>query len=177
MIDYQFLEAFSESILGMSHSIRWVGIANNNAVILSTRQRPELEPLLTQEENEEYVLSAISRRRTRAQFESKIGRLRYAFGKYEKLNRVTIPINEFYYLLITLDTEEKGFDAIITNKVLPAVDSNADKFALPIEGNMPSEYELGTFRCSICAKEFLTKHDADKHYETEHKGESIRPHG
>lgn len=175
MIDYQFLEAFSESILGMSNSIRWVGIANSNAVILSTRQRAELEPLLKQEENEEYILSAISRRRTRAKFESKIGRLRYAFGKYEKLNRVTIPINEFYYLLITLDTEEKGFDAIITDKILPAVDSNVDKFALPAEENLQSEYESGTFRCSICAREFLTKNDADEHYKSRHEGESIRP--
>jgi hypothetical protein len=72
-------------------------------------KRAGLEPLLTQEENEEYIVSAISRRKTRAKFESKIGRLRYAFGKYEKLNRVTIPINEYYYLLITLDSEEKDF--------------------------------------------------------------------
>jgi hypothetical protein len=27
-----------------------------------------------------------------------------------------------------------------------------------------SEYESGTFRCKYCAKEFLTKADADKHY-------------
>jgi hypothetical protein len=27
-----------------------------------------------------------------------------------------------------------------------------------------SEYESGTFRCEICAKEFLTKNDADKYY-------------
>ena len=27
-----------------------------------------------------------------------------------------------------------------------------------------SEYELGTFRCKYCAKEFLTKDDSDRHY-------------
>jgi hypothetical protein len=27
-----------------------------------------------------------------------------------------------------------------------------------------SEYESGTFRCKICAKEFLTKSEADSHY-------------
>ena len=175
MVDYQFLQSFSESVLRMSNSIRWVGIASSNAVILSTKQRAGLEPLLTQEENEEYIVSAISRRKTRAKFESKIGRLRYAFGKYVKLNRVTIPINEYYYLLITLDSEEKDFDGIITDKILPAVDSNTEKFAPPDEGNLQSEYESGTFRCSICAKEFLTKHDADEHYKIQHKGESIHP--
>jgi hypothetical protein len=175
MLDYQFLQSFSESVLRMSNSIRWVGIANSNAVILSTKQRTELKPLLTQEENEEYTVSAISRRKTRAKFESKIGRLRYAFGKYEKLNRVTIPINEYYYLLITLDSEEKEFDRIISDKILPAVDSNTGKFAPPSEGNPQPEYESGTFRCSICAKESLTKRDADEHYKIQHEGESIRP--
>lgn len=173
MIDYHFLDAFSESILGMDRSIRWVGIANGNAVILSTRQRADLAPLLTQEENEEYILSAISRRKTRAKFEAKIGRLRYAFGKYEKLNRVTIPINEFYYLLVTLDVEQKDFDAIITDKVLPEINRNAEKFSLPVE--ISSEYESGTFRCPICAKEFLTKPDADNHYKADHEGEAVRP--
>jgi len=27
-----------------------------------------------------------------------------------------------------------------------------------------SEYESGTFRCTDCAKEFLTKEEADRHY-------------
>ncbi len=27
-----------------------------------------------------------------------------------------------------------------------------------------SEYESGTFRCMDCAKEFLTKDEADRHY-------------
>jgi hypothetical protein len=28
-----------------------------------------------------------------------------------------------------------------------------------------SDYEAGTFRCKICAKEFLTKDNADTHYQ------------
>ena len=31
-----------------------------------------------------------------------------------------------------------------------------------------SEYESGTFRCKECAKEFLTKADADRHYQQDH---------
>jgi ribosomal protein L31 len=34
-----------------------------------------------------------------------------------------------------------------------------------------SEYEGGTFRCKNCGKEFLTKSDADKHYEMNHSDE------
>jgi hypothetical protein len=31
-----------------------------------------------------------------------------------------------------------------------------------------SEYESGTFRCTDCAKEFLTKEDADRHHREAH---------
>jgi hypothetical protein len=34
-----------------------------------------------------------------------------------------------------------------------------------------SDYEAGTFRCKICAKEFLTKYDADTHYQRVHSDE------
>ncbi len=31
-----------------------------------------------------------------------------------------------------------------------------------------SDYEGGTFRCKVCAKEFLTKNEADMHYQRVH---------
>ena len=37
-----------------------------------------------------------------------------------------------------------------------------------------SEYELGTFRCKYCAKEFLTKDDADRHCLDVHTEEEIK---
>jgi hypothetical protein len=36
-----------------------------------------------------------------------------------------------------------------------------------------SEYESGTFRCMDCAKEFLTKDEADRHYNSEHHSDLI----
>ena len=36
-----------------------------------------------------------------------------------------------------------------------------------------SEYVDGTFRCPICAKEFLTREDADKHYQDTHSNEAV----
>jgi hypothetical protein len=36
-----------------------------------------------------------------------------------------------------------------------------------------SEYEAGTFRCKDCAKEFLTKEEADNHYREEHGEEEL----
>lgn len=174
VVDYQFLEAFCEQILKMDGSIRWIAIVNDNGVILGSKQRPGLSALLTQEENEEYVISAISRHQTRTKFEAKIGKLRYAFGKYEGLNRATIPITKHHYLLLTIDKGEKNFDSIIMEKILPLVENSIDQFVgSQMEKRPLSEYESGTFRCTTCAKEFMTKEDADKHYHETHKQESI----
>ena len=35
-------------------------------------------------------------------------------------------------------------------------------------GTPMSEYESGTFRCRDCAREFLTKEEADRHYSEYH---------
>jgi hypothetical protein len=51
----------------------------------------------------------------------------YALGKYEKLNRVTLHIDIDYFLLITLDVEEKNFDTIVTEKVIPLVNREKGK--------------------------------------------------
>jgi hypothetical protein len=45
----------------------------------------------------------------------------YSFGRYELLHRATIPINDNYYMLMTLDVEEKNFDSIIIDKILPVI--------------------------------------------------------
>ena len=47
--------------------------------------------------------------------------------------------------------------------------------ALSITSNM-SEYVDGTFRCTVCAKEFLTKKDADSHYHEDHSTEIVDIH-
>jgi hypothetical protein len=87
-----------------------------------------LQLLLSEEENEEYASNTIARQKTRTKFEPKIGKLIYAFGRYQKLHRATIPINENYYLLITLDVKTKDFDNIIMEKIIPLVEKDRHKF-------------------------------------------------
>ena len=54
--------------------------------------------------------------------------MQYAFGRYEKLHRATIPINENYYLLVTFEVEEKDFDSIIMDKIMPLIAENKSRF-------------------------------------------------
>jgi hypothetical protein len=120
-IDYELLNSVCDDVLAKHSSIRWTGVVNKNGVILAQKAGKGVNLLLSDEENEEYASTAIARQKTRGKFEPKIGKMIYSFGRYELLHRATVPINENYYLLITLDVEEKNFDSIIVDKILPVV--------------------------------------------------------
>lgn len=95
---------------------------------MAQKARKGVELLLSEEENEEYAATAIARQKTRGKFEPKIGRMLYSFGRYELLHRATMPINENYYLLMTLDVEERNFDSIIIDEILPVITKSRSRF-------------------------------------------------
>jgi len=127
-IDYEYLNSFCQHVLDINSSIRWAGIVNKNGVIIAQHKRPGLQLLLTEEEIEEYASSAIARQKTRGKFEGKIGKMHYAFGRYERLHRATIPINQTTYLLMTIDIEQKNFDSLIMEKVMPLIEKQKSRF-------------------------------------------------
>jgi hypothetical protein len=95
---------------------------------LAQKTRKGVKLLLSEEENEEYAATAIARQKTRGKFEPKIGKMLYSFGRYELLHRATMPINENYYLLMTLDVEERNFDSIIIDEILPVITKSRSRF-------------------------------------------------
>ena len=127
-IDDKFLYRFNKDVLNLDPFIRWVGISDNTGVLLNVAYKEGLTLLLSNEENEEYASNAIKRHKTRITFESKMGKMNYAVGRYEKLIRATIPIDSNYYLLITLDAEVKDYDTIIIEKVIPFVEKEKKRF-------------------------------------------------
>ena len=74
-IDYEFVYTFSEELLNLDNSLRWIGISNKYGVLINVEQRKDLEPLMSEEESEEYAAAAVSRYRTRVKFQTKIGKL------------------------------------------------------------------------------------------------------
>ncbi len=50
-----------------------------------------------------------------------MGELTYTFRRYKKMNRCLIPINENYYLLLTMDFDQYDFDKIIMDKIIPLI--------------------------------------------------------
>ena len=127
-IDDKFLYRFNKDVLNLDPSIRWVGISDNTGILLNVAYKEGVTLLLSNEENEEYASNAVKRHKTRITFESKMGKMNYAVGRYEKLIRATIPIDSNYYLLITLDVEAKDYDNIIIEKVIPFVEKEKERF-------------------------------------------------
>ena len=129
MIDYEFLYAFSKDVLNLAESITWVGITNKFGVLLNIEERQQ-SPSLTEEEQEEYVSNSITRDK-KIRFESKIGKQIYAFGRYKKLSRATIPIiNDGYYLLLIFDSKITNFDEIIIKRVVPLTEKEKHRFTV-----------------------------------------------
>jgi hypothetical protein len=131
MIDYDFLYSFTRDILDIDNSIIQVGIMNRYGVLLNVEQK--VTPILTDEENEEYASQSITRHKKRIEFEPKIGKVIYAFGRYEKVDRATVPINEDYYMLLMFQREQDSTNRshqIIIEKVLPLVEIERQRFVM-----------------------------------------------
>ena len=109
-------------------SIRWVAITDQDGNIINEQNSDGLKLLLTKEENQESAINTIIRQKTRTKFEPKIGKLNYALGRYQKLSRCLIPINENYYLILTMDFDQYNFDKIIIERIIPLIKENNENF-------------------------------------------------
>ncbi|HKO40483.1 MAG TPA: hypothetical protein VJU85_04415 [Nitrososphaeraceae archaeon] len=126
--DTKFLYACIKKILKSDKSIRWVVITDQDGNIINEQNREGVKLLLTKEENQESAINTIIRQKTRTKFEPKIGKLSYALGRYQKMSRSLIPINENFYLILTIDFEENNFDKIIIEKIIPFIKQEKEKF-------------------------------------------------
>ena len=126
----KFLHVFTKNILKSDKSIRWVAITDQDGNIINEQNREGVKLLLTKEENQESAINTIIRQKTRTKFEPKIGKLSYAVGRYQKLSRCLIPINENYYLLFTMDFDQYNIDKIIMEKIIPLIKQEREKFLI-----------------------------------------------
>jgi len=123
-----FFENLSKEILKISSTLRWIAIADSEGNLLNITRREGLDPLMNREENQEYALNAISRHKSRLKFQDKLGKLVYSLGKYEKLTRIVTPINNKYYVLLTIDVQEPHIDSIMTEQIIPKLKNSIHYF-------------------------------------------------
>ena len=128
----QFFQDFCQAVIKIDPSIRFIGIADGHGRILATAERPGLEPLLNQQETEQYAITAATRQYTRIRWQHILGKISYTCSHYDRLLRSTIPITDDDNHLLDVTTE--NFHEIITQKIIPLVDKNLENFFSLSEG-------------------------------------------
>ncbi len=94
-----------KSILNLDSKIRFAGICDESGEIKHGGQKEGVANILSNEETRKSNLQALARWGLRNSLSSKIGRGKYAMAEYEKIKRITIPLDDDHLLLITTEVE------------------------------------------------------------------------
>ena len=117
-MDYNTL---CKDIISLDPKVRYAGVCDDSGQIKYGGQREGIINLLSPEETKKSNLQALARWGLRNALAPKIGKGRYAMAEYEKIKRITIPLENDHLLLIT--TEVDGAHENIINHVLKMLQS------------------------------------------------------
>ena len=106
-------------ILELDQNIRFAGVSDDTGEIRFGGQRQGITNLLSSEETKRSNLQALARWSLRNSLAPKIGKGRYAMAEYEKIKRITFPLEDYHLLLIT--TEVNADHGRIISKVLDMI--------------------------------------------------------
>ncbi|MGD1836175.1 MAG: DUF6659 family protein [Nitrososphaeraceae archaeon] len=107
---------FCQEILDIDPGVRFAAVCDDTGEIKYGGQREGINNLLSSEETKRSNLQAIARWSLRNALIPKIGKGRYAMAEYEKIKRITIPLENDHLLLVT--TEVNADHQKIINQVL-----------------------------------------------------------
>ena len=108
-----------DEIMKLNESIRYAVVLSNTGEKISGGYREGLIPMLNEEELKMVHFYAGQRWDTRKNLTHKIGKTKYAMAEYDKLKRMTFPINDKYLLMVT--TEINVEHQNIINKILELI--------------------------------------------------------
>jgi hypothetical protein len=94
-----------KAILNSDPKVRFAGICDDSGEIKFGGQREGISNLLSPEETKRSNLQALARWSLRNSLSPKIGKGKYAMAEYEKIKRITIPLENDHLLLITTQVE------------------------------------------------------------------------
>lgn len=94
-----------KDILNLDPKIRFAGVCDESGEIKYGGQREGIKNLLSSDETKRSNLQALARWGLRNSLASKIGKGRYAMAEYEKIKRITVPLENYHLLLVTTELE------------------------------------------------------------------------
>lgn len=104
-------------ILESEQNVRFAAICDVDGKILWNSQHNNVKNILTLDETKASLKRAIKSWRSRDELSHKIGKSRYTITAYEKIKRITIPLQDNHILFVSIDNEGEKPDNIqnITN--------------------------------------------------------------
>jgi hypothetical protein len=124
MMDYGRL---CKEILDLDPKIRFVGVCDDTGETKFGGQREGVKNLLSPEETKKSNLQALARWALRNALSPKVGKGKYAMAEYEKVKRITIPLDDYSHLLL-VTTEVNADHEKIINQVLKLIQHSSDDY-------------------------------------------------
>ncbi|HSD05450.1 MAG TPA: DUF6659 family protein [Nitrosopumilaceae archaeon] len=93
-----------KDVLETDKAVRFAGIYGKNGELLASAMRENTEALLTPDEVKMSLYHAKLRWDTRKALAHRLGKEKYSMTEYEKIKRVSIPVEENQLLLVSMET-------------------------------------------------------------------------
>ena len=101
-----------DDVVAIDPKIRYAVIQNNVGEKIHGGFRMGINPILDDDELKMMHYYASQRWQTRKNIEHKLGNTKYAMAEYDKLKRITFPLDEKHLLMITTEIESNHTDII-----------------------------------------------------------------
>ncbi len=115
-----------DMIMESSKDVRFAAVSDMNGKILWNSTRTDVKHILTLEETKETLKRAIASWKSRFNITYKVGREMYTITAFDKIKRLTIPLDKDHMLFITLDNESPSKYGKLTDlgPIMSIIDGN-----------------------------------------------------
>ena len=96
-----------EALMISNRNVRYSSICNLKGEMLFQKRREDIKELFTLDETKNQLEKTINSWKSRSEIKDKIGKPLYSVTSYEKIKRITIPIDDEHLLFISMDNNDK----------------------------------------------------------------------
>ena len=110
--------------------VRFSAICNLEGDLLHQRRREDVRSLFSLEETKKQLQNTIDSCKSNSDIKDKIGKPMYSVTSFEKIKRITMPIDDEYLLFVSMDTHEEEvekFKNVDIKNILILLENNLTK--------------------------------------------------
>ena len=114
--NHTFYEKLYKDILNLDAKVRYAGVCDDTGEVKYGGQREGVKNLLSPEETKRSNVQALARWGLRNALAPKVGKGKYSMTEYEKLKRITVPLQLDHLLLVTTEIDadhSKVIDSVL----------------------------------------------------------------